>query len=291
MNPRLKPVILLLGATVLITLAKLLVAIWTGSLAVLATLFDSVLDLLAGFLIYAGIQQAAKPADEFHHYGRSKYEHLSSLGQTFIILVSVGIILWQALTRWMQPAHITVGPVEYGILAATIALELALVPYFKRSLKDNKSFALDATAQHFYADIRQNVVAVAALWAATQGFALADPFAALVIAYLVLKPVYRVGLKSIRELTDASPPRHTRKRIEIAILSVKDVRGFERLRARVNNGKISLDVSILLDGAMSLERAHAISHQVIRALKGQVPEIEDTVVHIKPKDTRHTHTF
>ncbi len=289
MNPKLKPVAVILAANVLFIAAKLFVALYTGSLAVLATLFDSVLDLLAGLFAYLGIREASKPADEEHHYGHYKYEHLSSLAQLALVVVSAGFIVYQALKEILSPHPLELTALEVGVLAGTIVIDIFLVRYLKANIRKFQSVALEATGTHYYADVLQNSVALIGVVMASAGFPLADPIAALGVAYLILKPVYQVGLKSMRELSDSSPPQETLSRMEEAILSVRGIKGFERLRCRLVGGKIYLDVAVQVDGRMSLNRAHVLSHKVIGALRKKIPEIQDAVVHAKPEEKEHAH--
>jgi len=73
---------------VFLIVMKLAVAIITGSLAILAELAHSFFDMIASIFAYTGIKKAEEPADETHHYGHEKFENLSSLAQTILIVLT-----------------------------------------------------------------------------------------------------------------------------------------------------------------------------------------------------------
>lgn len=104
-----------IGVNVFLILMKLVVAFVTGSLAILAELAHSFFDMLASMFAYLGIKKAGEPADETHHYGHEKYENLSSLAQTVLIVITSMLVIYEAISRIISPKPIISQPISGGL--------------------------------------------------------------------------------------------------------------------------------------------------------------------------------
>ena len=280
-----------IATNIALIIAKASVAFLTGSIAVLAILLDSVFDLLGSFLAYLGVKEAAKPPDADHLYGHAKLENLSSLAQIALIaIVALGIVL-EAVRRFVSQQKIEVNALDLGIIFVTIVIDVGLALYLRRKSRELHSVALEASAGNYFSDIFQNAVALAGLFFVGVGLFWADPLAAVVLSLLMLRVVYRVGLRSMNELIDVSPPKETLDAIRKTIRGEKYVKSFHKLRAREQENKIFLDVEIQMNPKLSLERAHYLAHKLKRKLGKIASEargasgasaVSDAVIHIEP---------
>ncbi|MBU1197222.1 cation diffusion facilitator family transporter [Candidatus Micrarchaeota archaeon] len=283
MKPKLRIISLTVAANLLLILAKLFVALITGSLAVFATLIDSIFDLLASFIAFFGLKESEKPADAEHPYGHEKFEHVSSLAVVSFIFLTALYIAYEAVQRLLSPTALSITGLELAVLLGTIALDILLVRYLNKHVPRHKSLLLEATRAHYSADVLQNGVAVVGVLFSSMGYPLADPIAALTITYFIVKPAFRVGQKSFSELVDTSPSPETLEKLREIIRSTSGVRGYTKLRARQVAGKIYLDFEMQVDGAKSVSKAHALAHHLQERLKKRVPAVKDVVIHIEPK--------
>ncbi|MEM0475227.1 MAG: cation diffusion facilitator family transporter [Candidatus Norongarragalinales archaeon] len=269
-----------IGANVLLIAVKVAVAILTGSVAVLATLIDSIFDLLGASFAWLGVREAAKPADAKHLYGHEKIENLSSLAQSTLIAIAAFGVTAEAIRRLFAGVKIDVSTLDLALMFFTVVVDIALAVYLRRKSRELHSAAIEASAGNYYSDILQNTAALLGLTLAGLGFAWADPIAAIVLSLLMLRVAYRIGKKSANELIDASPSRAKLAAIQEAILRSPNVRGFHKLRARQLEGKIFLDVDVQLDDEISLREAHALTHEIKKRLRKL--GVAEAVIHIEP---------
>jgi len=263
-------------------LLKAIVAFFTGSLAVLASLFDTLFDLLGALFVYFGVKEASKPPDADHPYGHGKLEHLSSLAQISLIAFTAFVIIFEAVKRLIIPVELRVDFPDLAIMSVTIVVDVFLTRYLSSESKKSGSAALSAAAANYKSDIMQNTAALIGLIAYSVGQHWADPVAAIILGALMLRVSYSVGRKSADELLDAAPDPQVVSKIEKAIVSVKGVKSFHHLRARCLDEKNIVDVHIQMSPALSLKKAHAIAEQVKKKITASVSSAKDVTVHMEP---------
>ena len=277
------------AANLTLIATKLAVALLTGSLGVIAVLVDSLFDLAGSAIAYLGVKKGSEPADLDHHFGYRKYESLSSLAQLFLIGITAVLIINEGTGRLMSPKPLQITQVDLTLMLFTVAVDIALVIYLRRNA-DHRSHAIQATIGNYSSDIMQNSLVFLGLAAVGAGFYIADPIAALIVAVLMLRVVWKVGAGVFHELTDASPPKGKLEDYERAVLSVAGVKSFHRFRARSVSGHVLVDMHLQLDPKMTLEKSHALGHKVKERLMGRFPEISDALIHIEPyhgQEKRH----
>ncbi len=262
---------------------KLAVALMTGSIAVIATLVDSVFDLIGTGLAYFGVKKAAEPADVEHLYGHGKMESLSGFAQVMLIGATALFLIFEAIKRFFAPIPLEVTAFDVAAIGINIVIDVAMSAFLKRKTKETQSIALEASAANYASDVLQNSAVLAGLFLAQAGLLWADPIAAILISLLMLRVVYSAGRKAAGELLDISPTQPVMKKIMQAILSVKGVKSFHHLRARMVEGKALVDVHLQLFPKMTLKKAHNVSHQVRSAVLRRVPQAKDVFVHTEPE--------
>jgi ferrous-iron efflux pump FieF len=270
----------------LLIAVKVIVAVLTGSVAILATLIDSVFDLVGSLFAWLGVREAAKPADAEHLYGHKKIENLSGLAQVALIaIVALGIIA-EAVRRIFANSKIDVNSLDLALMLFAVLVDVALAAYLRKKSEELKSAAIKASAGNYQSDVIQNSAALIGLALAGAGFAWADPIAAVLLSLLMLRVAYRIGRHSANELIDVSPPRAKLADIQETILHSPNVRGFHKLRARQLEGKIFLDVDVQLDDELPLHKAHALTHEIKKRLH-KIGVVE-AVIHLEPFEAHET---
>ncbi len=272
-------------ANLFLIAVKLVVVLLTGSIAALAVLVDSLFDLAGSLLAYFGVKKGSEPPDADHLYGHRKYETVSSIAQLILIALTALFIIGEALHRLASPVALQITLADLGIMALTVLVDVGIVSYLKKKA-DNASPAIQASIGNYSSDIMQNSLVLVGLVATGSGFAAADPVAALVVAVLMLRVVYGVGRGAFGELTDAGPPKKQLEEYARAIMAVKGVRSFHKMRARTMAGEVRLDFHVHLDPKMPLYRSHAISEKVKQELFRKFPEVKEVLVHAEPATPR-----
>ncbi len=291
--------LLSIGVNVFLLVLKAVVGVMTGSIALWASAADSLLDLTASSFAYFGVRIGSKPPDDTHAYGHEKFESLSSLVQLALLFVTVGIIVSEAWDRLFGEPSVET-PL-YGVAVIVIALVVDF--WISRRLtriaeETGGSQALEADALHFAADVWSNIAVIVGLLAVRFGQPLGDPIAAFIVAAVVAVTAIGLLRETANVLTDAAPEPEKVERMHRVIAGFDEVVDHHTLRARLVGQKIFLDVCVELDPDLSFQRAHDLSHQLNDALRDEVPEIEDAVIHFEPAghpahqdEAHHSHGF
>ena len=194
--------------------AKAVAYFATGSVSLLSTLVDSLLDLAASIINLIAIRHAAQPADREHRFGHGKAEPLAGLGQSTFIAGSAVFLLVQAGERLVQRQPISNEAIGIGVMVLSIVLTLGLVLLQRRVIRTTGSLAIGADALHYRSDLLVNLGVIGALLLSTQlGWRLADPLFAIGVAVYILYSAWRIFSGSFHLLMDRELPEADRARI------------------------------------------------------------------------------
>jgi cation diffusion facilitator family transporter len=274
-------VIVALGVTVALALAKVATYLATSSLAVLSQALDSVLDIVALAVVYVGVRIAAKPADDSHHYGHGKAENIVALLQTFLIGVIVVGIAAEAVARLGDDdIAIRVPWYALALFVTSIAVDAYRVRMLTRAARAEGSEALRAGALNFSTDIATSFVALVSLGLVRLGLDEADAIGGLIVAVAIAWAAFRLGRRSVDVLMDRAPAVGAETIARAATLA-PGVSETRRVRVRSSGGKLFADVTVAAGRTASLERAHDIAEGV----EGEIARVApgaDVVVHVEP---------
>ncbi len=280
------------GVAAGLTLLKAGAAYATGSVAVLGSLADSGLDLVASLITLGGVAWAARPADDDHRFGHGKAEALAALAQSVLMILSVGLIAWAAARRLSAPA----APAEPGIGIAVsliaIASTVALLTLQRRAILATGSVAIRSDRAHYRADLAVNIAVIAGV--ALEAFAHvrgADAVFGLGIAAWLGLSGARAGSEAIDLLMDKEWPEAERQRLLGIAADHPLVRGVHDLRTRGSGQHHFAQFHIWVDPEMSVGAAHDVVDAVEARVRGDFPGV-GVLVHVDPtghRDARPPH--
>src|SRR5512141_634427 len=150
---------------------------------------------------------SGKPADEEHHYGHGKVESVSALGETALLFLLSGIVIWEAVKRLIEhEPHIVVATNwAFIVMATSVVIDFFRARALTRVAKATQSQALEADALHFSSDLWSSLAVIGGLIGVSFGIWWADSVAALAVALLVCIAGWRLGRRTIETLTDTAP--------------------------------------------------------------------------------------
>lgn len=268
---------------------KLVVAVITNSLAILAELAHSFFDLIASLLAYFGIKKAEQPADRIHLYGHEKFENLSSLSQTVLIVFTSALIIYEAIGRIISPKKIEASILGLLVMMVTIGIDYFISRYLHRTSKEHGSSALEADAYHFTTDLWGAVAVIVGLAFVFLGYPVFDSIAAIAVSVLMLCISYKLGKKSIHSLMDKSPSKMIMKQINHIVASTPDVKHFHKLKAREYGNKLLIELHIQVSPDITLKEGHIIAHNVKKRLMKEIQNIKDVTIHVEPYIPKNSH--
>tara|TARA_B100000686_G_scaffold251037_1_gene261354 strand:- start:1001 stop:1945 length:945 start_codon:yes stop_codon:yes gene_type:complete len=271
-----------------LAVVKLYAWIETGSVAMLSSLVDSVLDALASMVNLIAVRAALAPHDREHRFGHGKAEPLAGLIQAVIISASVIFVLAEAIPRFLDPVPVIQGEIGLGVMVVSIVLTGALVALQRHATRRTGSVAISADSLHYRSDLLMNLGVIAALVIATYGgLAIFDPLFAVIVAAYVLFSVWCIIRKSYDMLMDREFPDEERARIRAIAQHHPEVLAVHDMRTRQAGIHSFVQLHIELPAGMSLRRAHVISDEVEAEIRQAYPET-DVIIHQDPEGIDET---
>lgn len=255
----------------------------TGSISLLASLVDSVMDILASMINLVAVRHALQPADPEHRFGHGKLEPLASLGQAAFITGSGLFLIVESVGRLIHPRIVERGAVGIGVMVFAIVATFALVLYQRHVVRLTGSTAIKADSLHYASDVLVNGgVIVALILSATVGWTLADPIAAIAVAGVIIYSAVRIALEAFDHLMDRELPDDERERIKRIALEHPAVIDCHDLKTRRSGIDTFIQIHLEMNGALSLSEVHDISDEVEAALQAAFPTAE-IIIHADPE--------
>jgi cation diffusion facilitator family transporter len=278
-----------LTMALVLTGAKLAAWLASGSIAVLASLADSGLDVLAAGATFLAVRYAAAPPDREHRYGHGKAEAFASLLQAGLVFASAALVGQEAVRHLIWPHPIQAEEWAIAVMAASTLLTLLLVRAQGRVLAQAHSVAVAGDRTHYVVDIASNVVALAGVGlAALTREPRIDALAGLGVAAWLVWGAVQVFRDSSSQLMDHELPDADRASILARMTADPRVLGVHQLRTRASGPYVHIQMHAELDPTLSLEQAH----EVVVAAENRVLEAfpaADIIIHPDPQDRAEPH--
>lgn len=221
------------GVAAFLILLKAVAYVITDSIAMMASLADSELDLIGSTINLLAIGQALTPADREHRFGHGKAEPLAGLAQGAFIAGSVTFLIIESIGRLVSPQPVEHGGIGLLVMAVSIAAVIALVVMQRMTVARTGSLAIGADSLHYVGDLLTNIgVVVGIVLSVRFGWLLADPIAGLVVACILSVSAWQVFRQSYDQLMDHELPEDARARIKTIVMGHRDVRNLHDLRTR-----------------------------------------------------------
>ncbi|MBB5684542.1 cation diffusion facilitator family transporter [Sphingobium boeckii] len=271
-------------ATALVLLAlKLYAAAVTGSVAMLGSLADTALDLIASLVTLLGVRVAAQPADDKHRFGHGKAEAIAALFQVIVISMSALAIGARAISRLIA-GEVTANA-EYGIGVSIIALlvTFALLAYQRHVIARTRSIAIRADNVHYQSDLLLNGAVIAALVLDQYlGLGWIDPVFGVLIALWLLYGAWRASTQAIDQLMDKEWPAEKRQRfLDIAARHPEFI-GIHDLRTRTSGSRDFVQFHVWVSPDMTIAEAHRAMDAMEATLMAEFPDTE-IIIHPDPE--------
>jgi ferrous-iron efflux pump FieF len=255
----------------------------TGSVSVLSSLVDSVMDVFASVVNFVAVRHALQPADREHRFGHGKAEPLAGLGQSAFIAGSAAFLIIEAVSRLLAPRLVEHVAVGIGVMVFSIAVTVVLVVFQRYVVRKTGSTAVGADALHYETDVLINgSVIVSLLCSSLLGWRWADPVFGFAIAVYLLWGAWRIAKRALDVLMDREFFDEDRSRLRSIVLAHPKVKGMHDLRTRSSGIQPFVQLHLELDGDMTLNEAHDIADEVEERIKQAFPGAE-VIIHQDPE--------
>jgi len=255
----------------------------TGSLSVMASLVDSLMDAVASLINLLAVRYSLKSADQDHQFGHGKAESLAGLGQACFIGGSAIFLLMHATERLSHPQPLQDISLGLWVMVFAIGATLVLLAFQGYVIKQTNSSAIRADALHYKTDLLTNTATIGALFFAASGYPLLDPLGALAIAGYILYSAWQIGREAMQVLMDHELPEEIRQRICDIVLTHATVLGLHDLRTRQSGQTMLIQFHLDLDQSLPLAEAHRAAKEVEHAIMAEFPQA-DILIHQDPRN-------
>lgn len=272
-----------LAVAVFLVTLKSYAAWQTGSVAMLGSLADTALDLIASAITLLGVRIAATPADREHRFGHGKAEAIAALAQVVLIAVSAIGIAARAIGQLSAGAESA--EAESGIIVSLIAMAVtvALLAYQRRAIRATGSVAVQADHVHYQSDLLLNGAVIAALLLEQRmGLKGADALFGMAIALWLLWGAWRASSIAIDQLMDREWPEERRQRFLGVAARHPELRGIHDLRTRTSGTHDFVQFHIWVAPDMSVSAAHRVMREIEAKLAQEFPGVE-ILIHADPE--------
>ena len=274
-------------ASIAVAVVLVVVKSWaswrTGSTAMLGSLADSGLDLIASLATLTGVWIASMPADQDHRFGHGKAEALAAIFQVMLIALSAFGIAIRAIVQLAKGGQTAAAGEGIAVSAIAILLTLALLAWQGYVIRRTRSLAIETDHLHYKSDLLLNLAVIAAL-ALDQyaGFGLADPLFGLAIAAWLGWGAWQAAKDAVDDLMDREWPEEKRLAFVEAAARHPELSNLHDLRTRTSGNRDFVQFHVDMPPGMTVARAHDIIERVEQDLCRQFPGME-LLIHIDPQ--------
>ena len=265
---------------------KLSVGIISGSVAVLASAIDSLLDMIVSLFNYFALHNSDKEPDENFNFGRKKLEPLAAVIEGTIISLSALFILYTAISKMVQGGVIEHLDASMGVMVASLIITAGLVFFLSYVAKKTGNMVILADALHYKTDLLSNGAVLASLVLISfTHFTFIDPLLGIGISIYMIYSAFPLVKEGIMMLLDAALDAQSVAKINKVLNSQLDISSHHDLRTRQSGSEIYISVHIVFNISTSLYDAHMVGDRIELAFKNLFPDnTVYSLIHLDPYD-------
>lgn len=272
-----KVAIVSVAASGSLAVAKLVVGVMIGSLALISDGLHSLIDLGATLVTWFAVRVAERPPDAEHHYGHGKVESVAALAETALLFLLAGGVAVEAVKRLQTPeAPIVFSYIPFVVLGIEMTVNAWRARVLMRVARETRSQALEADALHFASDFFGSIPVIIGLALSAYGYSWADPVAALVVAVLISILGLRLGKRTLETLVDTAPSGAA-EQIAVALRKLAGVVEVDRVRVRTVGPRSFVEVAVNVPRTFPLDRLAEVKHTIQLAVENVLAGADVTV--------------
>lgn len=265
----------------LVAVAKIVFGLISHASSMTADGFHSLTDGISNLIGLVGIYFSSQPRDEDHPYGHKKFETLFALGIAAMLLLVAFNLVRGGVNRIAHPVIPTVDLASFVVMIVTLVVNVLVMTYEYRRGVVLHSDILVVDSMHTRADIFTSLSVIVALIAVKLGYPILDPIITLVISGFIAWSAWEIIHQESGILCDAVAIADPSKIVAV-VLRIDGVRGCHKLRSRGRLDDVHIDLHVQVDGDMTLNESHQLSHRVQADIIAAFPDVSDVLVHLEP---------
>ena len=271
----------------ILVLIKLGVGILSGSIAILASAIDSLLDLIISLFNYFALHNAEKDPDDKFHFGRSKLEPLAAVIEGTIISLSALFILYEAISKIIHPKEMLYMTEGIYVMIASVLITGGLVMFLNYVAKETKNMVIRADALHYKTDLYSNGAVLLALFIVSYtGKQIVDAILGIAIAIYMIYSAIPIMKEGILMLLDVALDKEEIEKIKKVLEEEPEITNYHYLRTRMSGSHIFISLHAVFNTEISLYDAHTIADKVEAKIKDLFEDDKKLhiLIHMDPYD-------
>jgi len=266
-----------------LVIAKLIIGVVMGSVAVISEAIHSGIDLLAAVIAFFSIKKANQPADREHPYGHGKMEDVSGTIEAVLIFGAAIYIIYEAVKKLVERSPVENLGLGIAVMGVSSVVNWFISNYLFKVAKKTDSIALEADAWHLRTDVYTSAGVMAGLGLmALTGWPILDPVVAILVALLIIKASWDLTRKSFRGIIDSRLPENEEKKIrEILDNHRYAFLEYHEFRSRKSGSERFIDMHLVVPPSWSVEKVHELCDHLENDIKEAIPNLQ-AVIHIEP---------
>ncbi|MFJ7184156.1 cation diffusion facilitator family transporter [Lysinibacillus xylanilyticus] len=270
-----------------VVILKLIVGLFTGSVAILSEAIHSLLDLLASFIAFLSVRISSKPADKEHPYGHGKVENISGTIETLLIFVAGIWIIYECIHKIITPT-----PIKLPVLGILVMLLGALINFVVsrivyRTAKNTNSVAMKSNALHLLTDVYTSLgVALSLLIVHLTGWYILDPIIGIILACYIMVEAFKLMKEAFPPLLDARLSKEEEEQIIQIIESFKDEYiEYHDFRTRRSGAEEYIDFHLVVASNKSIETVHDLCDRIEEKINNLFHQA-NILIHLEPENEK-----
>ncbi len=277
---RILMIILILN--ILVASIKIFYGMHSNILSITSDGYDSLFDAVSNIVGILAIYLASKPMDKEHNYGHSKIETFASLLIVILLFLVSYDIATSAIERFSGTVVPSITVNSFIVLIVTLLINLAFSRYERRKGLELNSDLLISDSKHTMSDVLATAVILVGLVFMRMGLTIVDPILSIFIALLILRTAIDILINNLNILLDKSVM--TDEEIKDALTVVEQVNDIHNIRTRGTPSQVFVDMHIVVDGNLTVEKSHVIAHECENEIKSKYPNVIDVLIHVEPEE-------
>jgi ferrous-iron efflux pump FieF len=267
----------------LLAAAKFCVGLVSGSMTVVSSGLDSLMDVFMSAMNLFAIKKAAKPADHDHQYGHGKVEDLAAIVQSLVIIFTGGMIIHKSVHSYLYHGRITYSGYDLAVMGLSLLFSLAISMVLKRIGDRTGSNALKADALHYTSDLYSNSGAILAIILTYYtGKSLYDLSFAVVVGAIIIVSAFKILRTGFAGLMDRSIPAEVEEEIQAILRELPyPYAGFHKMRTRLAGSRRYVDFHLLICKKLTIDDAHEVADKIQKRIEESVARL-DIIIHVEP---------
>jgi ferrous-iron efflux pump FieF len=282
-NPKLKAATFSICGALTLAIIKLFIALLSGSMAVMASAVDSLLDILMSGVNFMAIRHAEQPPDQSHPFGHGKFETLATLFQALVITGSGAWIIYESVLRLGRNNRLEHIDQGIGVLAFSAIASWFIARHLSKVAKQTDSSALEADSLHFRMDIYSNLGLMVGLFL-VRWFDIhwLDAALSILVASYILHEALQLIKRSLTDILDHELPDEIQQQVHQLISNHEgQLAGYHGLRTRRAGSLKIMDFHLEVCKDMTVAEAHKLTDSLEKKIEKEIPGA-NVIIHIDP---------